>query len=146
MRGKGTKNIACATFSFAQSVAFPTFKGRKCDNGSAECKCNLINVSLVYPPLRGQWSYIQSRGAAGFCNTYQGSAYKGINIHWGLRFRYNIVLLPGFQRGRDTKDSKGKGRGGVLAEKGNLRRTRKNLKNGHNFTPFRVNKMFSLTF
>jgi hypothetical protein len=31
-------------------------------------------------------------------------------------------------------------------KKGNLHRTRKNLKNGQNFTPFRVNKMFSLKF
>jgi hypothetical protein len=48
-----------------------------------------------------------------------------------------IVLLPGFQKGRDIKASQGKGQGAVLA---------KNLKNGQNFTPFRVNKMFSLKF
>jgi hypothetical protein len=32
------------------------------------------------------------------------------------------------------------------AGKGNLLHTRKNLKNRQNFTPFRVNKMFSLKF
>jgi hypothetical protein len=54
-----------------------------------------------------------------------------------------IVLLPGFQKGRDIKSSQGKGQGAVLAKKGNLRLTRKN---GQNLTPFsfRVNKMFSL--
>jgi hypothetical protein len=51
----------------------------------------------------------------------------------------SIVLLPGFQKGRDIKASYGKGQGAVLAKKGNLLRTRKNLKNGQNFTPFRVN-------
>jgi hypothetical protein len=30
-----------------------------------------------------------------------------------------IVLLPGFQKGRDIKASKGKGQGAVLAKKGN---------------------------
>jgi hypothetical protein len=54
------------------------------------------------------------------------------------------VLLPGSQKGRDIKASQGKGQVAVLAKKGNLRRTRKNLKNGQNFTPF--NKMFSLKF
>jgi hypothetical protein len=41
------------------------------------------------------------------------------------------VLLPGFQKGRDIKASyyKGKGQGAVLAKKGNLHHTRKNLKN-----------------
>jgi hypothetical protein len=39
--------------------------------------------------------------------------------------------------------SKGKGQGAVLAKKGNLHRTRKN---GQNSTPFRVNKMFSISF
>jgi hypothetical protein len=38
---------------------------------------------------------------------------------------------------------KEKGREQFWPEKGNLRRTRKNLKNGQNFTTFRVNKMFS---
>jgi hypothetical protein len=52
------------------------------------------------------------------------------------------VLLPGFQKGRNIKASQGKGQGAVFwPKKGNLRRTRKNLKNGQNFTPFRVNKM-----
>jgi hypothetical protein len=39
----------------------------------------------------------------------------------------------------------GKGQGAVWPKKGNLRRTKKNLKNRQNFTPFRVNKMFSQT-
>jgi hypothetical protein len=55
------------------------------------------------------------------------------------------VLLPGFQKGRDMIEaSQGKGQGAVLAKaKGNLHRTRKNRQN---FTPFWVNKMFSLKF
>jgi hypothetical protein len=60
-----------------------------------------------------------------------------------------VVLLPGFQKGRDIKASQGKGREQSWPKKGNLRRTRKNLKNRHYFTPFtsfRVNKMFSLKF
>jgi hypothetical protein len=51
-----------------------------------------------------------------------------------------LVLLPGFQKGFSRKragSSFGK-------KKGNLRRTRKNLKNGQKFTPFWVSKMFSL--
>jgi hypothetical protein len=51
--------------------------------------------------------------------------------------------------------SKGQGYQGFLRKragssfgqkKGNLHRTRKNLKNGQNFTAFRVNKMFSHKF
>jgi hypothetical protein len=60
--------------------------------------------------------------------------------------KWYIVLLPGFQKGRDIKASQGKGQGAVLAKKGNFHRTRKNLKNGENFIPFLVNKMFSLKF
>jgi hypothetical protein len=41
---------------------------------------------------------------------------------------------------------KEKGREQFWPRKVNLRRTRKNLKNGHNFTPSRVNKMFSFEF
>jgi hypothetical protein len=55
-----------------------------------------------------------------------------------------LVLLPGFQKGRDIKSSlREKGRAQFWPKKGNLRRTRKN---GQNFTPFRVNKMFSHKF
>jgi hypothetical protein len=39
-----------------------------------------------------------------------------------------------------------KGREKFWPKKGNLRRTRKNLKNEQNFTTFRVNKMFSHKF
>jgi hypothetical protein len=39
---------------------------------------------------------------------------------------------------------KEKGREQFWPKKGNLYRTRKNLKKGQKFTPFRVNKMFSL--
>jgi hypothetical protein len=54
-----------------------------------------------------------------------------------------------------SRISKGQGYQGFLSKragssfgqkKGNLHPTRKNLKNGQNFTPFRVNKMFSLKF
>jgi hypothetical protein len=41
---------------------------------------------------------------------------------------------------------KEKGREQFWPKKGNMRRTRKNLKNGQNITPFRVNKMFSHKF
>jgi hypothetical protein len=56
------------------------------------------------------------------------------------------VLLPGFQKGRDIKISKGQGV--VLAKKGifALYKYKENLKNGQNFTPFRVKKIFSLKF
>jgi hypothetical protein len=52
-----------------------------------------------------------------------------------------IVLLPGFQKGRDIK---AKGREQFWPKKGNLPCARKNFtneKNGQNFTPFVVNKM-----
>jgi hypothetical protein len=55
-------------------------------------------------------------------------------------------MCSAFQKGRDIKASEGKGQGAVVAKKGNLCRTRKNLKNGQNFTTFRVNKMFSHMF
>jgi hypothetical protein len=51
-----------------------------------------------------------------------------------------LVLLPGFQKGRDIKAEQ------FWPKKGNLHRTRKNLKNLQNFTTFRVNKMFSHMF
>jgi hypothetical protein len=47
-----------------------------------------------------------------------------------------IVFLPGFQKGREQ----------FWQKKGNLHRTMKNLKNGQNFTTFKVNKMFSHKF
>jgi hypothetical protein len=60
---------------------------------------------------------------------------------------HGLVLLPGFQKGRDIKASQGKEQGAVLAKKKcNLRHTMKKLKNSQNFTPFWVNKMFSLKF
>jgi hypothetical protein len=48
-----------------------------------------------------------------------------------------VVLLPGFQKGREQFWER---------KKGNLRRKRKNLKKGQNFTTFMVNKMFSHKF
>jgi hypothetical protein len=56
-------------------------------------------------------------------------------MHLSLTFPIlpSVVFLPGFQKGRDQ--------GAVLAKKGNLRRTMKNLKNLQNFT-----KMFSHKF
>jgi hypothetical protein len=58
---------------------------------------------------------------------------------------HDIVLLLGFQKGRETS-FKEKGKEQIWPKKGSLCRTRKNLKNGKNFTPFRVNKMFSHKF
>jgi hypothetical protein len=49
------------------------------------------------------------------------------------------VLLAEFQKAMDIKLLKEKGMEQFWPKKGNLRRTRKN---GQNFTPFRVNKMF----
>jgi hypothetical protein len=47
-------------------------------------------------------------------------------------------------KGQGYQGFLGKGQGAVLAQKrGNLRCT---MKNGQNFTPFRVNKMFSQKF
>jgi hypothetical protein len=57
----------------------------------------------------------------------------------------SVVLLPGFQKGR-SRLLKEKGREQFWPKKDNLHCTRKNLKNGQNFTPFRVNKMFSHKF
>jgi hypothetical protein len=34
-----------------------------------------------------------------------------------LMFTWGLVLLPGFQKGRDIKASEGKGQGAVLAKK-----------------------------
>jgi hypothetical protein len=51
------------------------------------------------------------------------------------------VVLPGFQKGRDIRDFKEKGREQFWPKKGNLHRTRKNEQN---FTPFRVNKIVPL--
>jgi hypothetical protein len=56
------------------------------------------------------------------------------------------VLLPGFQQGRDSEASQGKGQGQFWPKKGQFASYRKNLKNGLNFTPFWVNKMFSHKF
>jgi hypothetical protein len=41
----------------------------------------------------------------------------------------NIVLLPGFQKGRDIKASQGNGQGAVLAKKGKFVSYKENLKN-----------------
>jgi hypothetical protein len=58
----------------------------------------------------------------------------------------SLVLLPGFQKGGISMLLKEKGTEQFWPKKCNLRRTRKNLKNGENFTTFRVNKMFSHKF
>jgi hypothetical protein len=55
------------------------------------------------------------------------------------------VFLP-FQKGKISRLLKEKGRERFWKKKGNLRCTRKNLKNGQNFTTFGVNKMFSHKF
>jgi hypothetical protein len=55
-------------------------------------------------------------------------------------------LCQDFKRAGISKLLKEKGREQFWPKKGNLHCTRKNLKNGENFTPFRVNKMFSLEF
>jgi hypothetical protein len=54
--------------------------------------------------------------------------------------------LPDFKRAGTSRLLKEKGREQFWPKKGNLHRTRKNLKNGQNFTPFWVNKMFYLKF
>jgi hypothetical protein len=61
-----------------------------------------------------------------------------------IKYLMESVLLPGFQKGKRLH--KEKGREQLWPKKGNLHRTRKNSKNRQNFTPFRVNKMFSLKF
>jgi hypothetical protein len=54
------------------------------------------------------------------------------NIFQG-RKRWSIVLLPGFQKGRDISTLlKEKGREQFWQKNYNLRRTKKNLKNGQN--------------
>jgi hypothetical protein len=54
----------------------------------------------------------------------------------------NIVLLPGFQKGR-----LGKRAGSILAKKGQFASYKEKLeKFRQNFTTFRVNKMFSHKF
>jgi hypothetical protein len=57
-----------------------------------------------------------------------------------------FVLLPGFQKGRDIKASQGKWQGAVLAKKGQFASYNEKLEKLQNFTPFRVNKMFSYKF
>jgi sulfur relay (sulfurtransferase) DsrC/TusE family protein len=57
-----------------------------------------------------------------------------------------VVFFQDFKRAGVSRLLKEKGREQFGPKKGNLRRTRKNLKNGPNFTTFRVNKMFSLKF
>jgi hypothetical protein len=49
-------------------------------------------------------------------------------------------------KGQGSSLLKEKGREQLWPKKGNLSRTRKNLKNEHNFTPFMVNNIFSLKF
>jgi hypothetical protein len=64
-------------------------------------------------------------------------------------FEHQIVLLPGrsnFKRAEISRLLKEEGREQFWPKKGNLLRTRKNLKNWQNFTTFRVNKMFSHRF
>jgi hypothetical protein len=56
------------------------------------------------------------------------------------------VFLPGFQKGRDIVFLRKRAGSSFGPKKGNLHHTKKNLKKGQNFTPLRVNKMFSLKF
>jgi hypothetical protein len=57
-----------------------------------------------------------------------------------------IQFFQDFKRAGISRLLEEKGREQFWPKKGNLRRTRKNLKNGQNFTTFRVNKMFSRKF
>jgi hypothetical protein len=44
-----------------------------------------------------------------------------------------MVLLPGFQKGRDIKASQGKGQGAVLAKKGQFASYKEKLTEFHSF-------------
>jgi hypothetical protein len=57
-----------------------------------------------------------------------------------------MCFFQDFKRAGISRLLKEKSREQFWPEKSNLRRTRKNLKNGQNFTPFGVNKMFSHKF
>jgi hypothetical protein len=57
-----------------------------------------------------------------------------------------IVLVPGFQEGRDIKASKGKEQGAILAKQGQFASYREKLEKWTDFTTFGVNKMFSHMF
>jgi hypothetical protein len=46
------------------------------------------------------------------------------------------VLLPGFQKGRDIKSSKGKGQGAVLAKKGQFASHKEKLEKRREFHSF----------
>jgi hypothetical protein len=55
---------------------------------------------------------------------------KAYKLTSALLFQVRLVLLPGFQKGRDIKASFMKRAGSSFGpKKGNLRRTKKNLKN-----------------
>jgi hypothetical protein len=61
----------------------------------------------------------------------------------------SVLILPfcqDFKRAGISRLLKEKGREQFWPKKGNLHRSRKNLKNGQNFTTYGVNKMFSLMF
>jgi hypothetical protein len=60
-------------------------------------------------------------------------------------YRSSQCFFQDFKRAGISRLLKEKGREQVWPKKGNLRR-RKKLKNGQNFTTFRVNKMFSHKF
>jgi hypothetical protein len=55
--------------------------------------------------------------------------FKGPDVAKLLNLFTHLVLLPGFQKGRDIKASYGKGQGVVLAKKGQFASYKKNLKN-----------------
>jgi hypothetical protein len=63
-----------------------------------------------------------------------------------IRKFLELTFFQDFKRAGTSRLLKEKGREQFWPKKGNLHCTMKNLKNGQNFTTFRVNKMFSHRF
>jgi hypothetical protein len=73
-----------------------------------------------------------------------GVPFVEITENWQIQ-EYHFICQD-FKRAGISRLLKEKGREQLWPKKGNLRHTRKNLKNVQNFTTFRVNKMFSHRF
>jgi hypothetical protein len=106
-------------------------------------------------PSRGKTKYLPPEFGQPSVNVYT-ALMKIMIFHEKSETLYPCVHTPNTHyTSASARISKGQGYQVFLKEKGreqfwpkkdNLHLTRKNLKNGQNFTPFRVNNMCSLKF
>jgi hypothetical protein len=67
---------------------------------------------------------------------FDSTGYNLFRWNCKMNLSINVVLLPGFQKGRDINASQGKGQGAVLAKKGQFASYKEKLEKRIKFHTF----------